>query len=401
MKGDPESQVSREEDNNWIIGGEEASFYGVPELEVEEDRFVTDIIYNPEEVEPVVEEVNEYLKEQFPKTFDATERCYRAAVEGGAYTEKELEDRYIEVLRSELNSTKTLDEEVERNYRGAISELTKPENDIWDVEIYSVFKRKEFPFFHGCDGRGGSGKERGDSLIALATFLGDDGLIEPGNPVEQIREALHGKKILNLGADSGSFTQILEHFGCETLGIEYDERMVKAARTGILSEDGEPYESVIQGDVWDLMLPESDLSERIDDDYDAIFSRLLFNEGSGVFEVPFEKKTELYESVPEYEREAFSIPEVETREVGGETKKYIQTNRSGIRLTNITHLFIAKTTERYLKEEGISLHLDIDSHCITAPKEILEKGFLAHLRGGVDINLGFSKSLDALPELTE
>jgi hypothetical protein len=120
-------------------------------------------------------------------------------------------------------------------------------------------------------------------VLALATLFNEGfHTIHPGNVVEDVRRLLKGKRILSLGDDTGSFTEVLQHFGCKTLGIEFDSGKVKLAHEGYLSEDRKPRTDVIQGDIWDLLIPGSKLLKTVGKyKYDAIFSKSLFNSGSG------------------------------------------------------------------------------------------------------------------------
>ena len=123
-------------------------------------------------------------------------------------------------------------------------------------------------------------KQRGEELIFLATLFNKGKFIQPSTAVAAVQRLLKGKRILSLGDDFGTLSEALSKLGCHVTGIEFDPQLVKMARSGNYTEDGKPNTAVVQGDVWELLLPESALAKEIGKDYDAIISVWLFNGGS-------------------------------------------------------------------------------------------------------------------------
>lgn len=126
-------------------------------------------------------------------------------------------------------------------------------------------------------------KHRAHELFLLTTFLGNEnGAIVPEKIIEQCKEVLKDKKILSLGDDTGSLSEVLKHFGAECTGIEYGQKKVALANAGVFSEDGKPNMSVRQGDIWDLITDDTELMKKLGGKkFDAVISVSLFNAGSG------------------------------------------------------------------------------------------------------------------------
>lgn len=179
-------------------------------------------------------------------------------------------------------------------------------------------------------------KDKSSFLLSLATLFGPNySPIQPDKALETIRKRLVGRKILSLGDDTGSFSEILQHFGCHTLGIEFDKDKVALAHTGKLSEDGRPRLDIIQGDIWELLLPESALATSLKSyKFDAIVSYALFNGGSGG-EYPNEHVEDLIRN---------RYPELGTIDqlMGADT--------------NFFNPLFPLLTSRFLKRHGLQLH---------------------------------------------
>lgn len=122
-----------------------------------------------------------------------------------------------------------------------------------------------------------------ENIIYLTSLLKGTPLSQEAT-IEEIKTALRGKKILVLGDDVGSLSEILIHYGAEAYGIEYDWELIGFAKNGTFAEDGKPQEQVIRGDVAKLADDSSDLFKTIEEKgpFDLIFSRALFNDGSGL-----------------------------------------------------------------------------------------------------------------------
>lgn len=124
---------------------------------------------------------------------------------------------------------------------------------------------------------------RGFEVIRLASAIAGKP-IGTCQAVEEVREALANKRILSLGDDTGSLTEILKSFGCDTVGIECDPVKVAIANAGYFDEHRAPRPDVIQGDIWSLLTQDPVLSKHVTPgSFDAIISVDLWN-GSGAEE---------------------------------------------------------------------------------------------------------------------
>ena len=103
------------------------------------------------------------------------------------------------------------------------------------------------------------------------------------HPLDEIREAVKGKKILIVGDDVGSLSEALNLLGASAYGIEYSKTEVEIAHAGVLSVDGKHQSQVIEGSAWDLIDENSDLVRTIREHgpFDYIFSSGVLNAGSG------------------------------------------------------------------------------------------------------------------------
>ncbi|MEK7540906.1 MAG: class I SAM-dependent methyltransferase [Patescibacteria group bacterium] len=125
-------------------------------------------------------------------------------------------------------------------------------------------------------------KHRSVALYELAAFSKGDAIAE--EDINVIETQLKDKKILILGDDTGSFSEILNSFGAKVIGIEIDKAKVAVAHSGVLSEKSEPQEQVIHGDIGDLTDEASDLYKKLEQSgpFDIIYSHAVFNGGSGI-----------------------------------------------------------------------------------------------------------------------
>ncbi len=125
-------------------------------------------------------------------------------------------------------------------------------------------------------------KRRAPQLYQIASFLQQKPLNKE-TAFQELKEAIGRKKILVLGDDVGSFSEVLNKLGAEAYGIERDGRAVAIAHSGIVAEDMRPQTQVIEGQLLDLRDGNSDLYKGIKEKgpFDVIFSRAVFNSGSG------------------------------------------------------------------------------------------------------------------------
>lgn len=121
-----------------------------------------------------------------------------------------------------------------------------------------------------------------EKIYNLASLLKGD-ILDDINPLEDVKKVLRGKKILVLGDEIGTLSQVLNTFGAEAYGIEYDPRVVALAHSGILAENLVPQTQVIEGNLWKLGDRESEFYKQISEKgpFDVIFSSAVFNDGSG------------------------------------------------------------------------------------------------------------------------
>ena len=100
------------------------------------------------------------------------------------------------------------------------------------------------------------------ALYELACFTKGE-IICGEQVVEQIKTEIQNKKILILGDDVGSFSEVLSSFGASVIGIEIDPLKIAIAHSGFFSEDGSSQDQVIAGDIADLAYPDSQLSKKL------------------------------------------------------------------------------------------------------------------------------------------
>ncbi len=106
------------------------------------------------------------------------------------------------------------------------------------------------------------------------------------HPIEQLKKAVQGKKILVLGDDCGNLSEQLNVLGAEAYGIEFNERKIRLAHSGFLAKDFKPQMQMTQGDLWDLRDEQTELFQQMQTKgpFDLIFSTFLINIGSGLGE---------------------------------------------------------------------------------------------------------------------
>lgn len=127
-------------------------------------------------------------------------------------------------------------------------------------------------------------EEQSHQLYYIASVFKGDRLDE-NDPSLYIKTALQGKKILVLGDDIGSLSEMLKFYGADAYGVEYDKFKVLVAHAGLLAENGQPQTQVIEGDVRELFSSsDAPLLKKLNQlgQFDMIFTDNLFNEGSGI-----------------------------------------------------------------------------------------------------------------------
>ncbi|MBU1126477.1 hypothetical protein KJ758_02600 [Patescibacteria group bacterium] len=130
------------------------------------------------------------------------------------------------------------------------------------------------------------GIKREDKIYQLYYLVSclKKGKIDEEDPINDIKTVLDSKKLLVLGDDNGSLSEMLRFYGADAYGIEYDELAVLIAHSGILSRDGKPQTQLLSGNIGDLSLEQSELIEKLQKlgPFDTIMSHAVFNTGSGI-----------------------------------------------------------------------------------------------------------------------
>lgn len=206
---------------------------------------ITEYEQNPEKFEGVFEAIRKNLEGEFPNS-----------------AERELNKSLDFYLTREF---------LAKNFPEVITELDQGVgygNDDPRAEKYYFINRKV---------------RRSKELYLVSSFLKGSAL-ESGDPVGELREILKNRKILVLGDDTGSFSEVLQRYGVEAYGIEFDPLRVAVGHMGIVAEDGQPQTQLMRGNIKDIADPTSELFQTLQEKgpFDVIFSTGVFNSGSGV-----------------------------------------------------------------------------------------------------------------------
>ncbi len=161
--------------------------------------------------------------------------------------------------------------ELDRRFPNTYKRTTKEIDEIAKSELGI----KVGDFFHN--------KHRSVALYEMAAFVKGDSIDEK-DAMDEIERELKDKKILILGDDTGSLSEVLNSLGAKAIGIEVNKNKVDTAHSGILSEDGKPQDQVILGDIGDLADNTSELYKKMvaSGPFDIIYSWAVFNGGSGI-----------------------------------------------------------------------------------------------------------------------
>lgn len=199
-------------------------------------------------------------------------------------------------------------------------------------------------------------KNQAKALYNIASFL-------KGRPLDQtetiadVRENLQGKRVLVLGDDTGSLSELLRHYGAESYGIENDEFKLLIARSGLLSLNGQPQEQVIEGSIGDFFEKSTTpLLERLKGlgPFDMIVSDYVFNHGSGIQELPTVRAIDkAAKQLAGFSGTIYASKIEETTHMSAEKKETVQIY---IALTNN----FRENCDRLLSNNGLQLHLTVD-----------------------------------------
>lgn len=257
------------ERNEKLFGSIEVQNICYPGLSLGMIGFESTKIKN-EKIRAVAEALEKEVKQDFPKT-------YRREITNG-----ELTSRRLEFFHDQPEKIAEIEEDYRKN-----------------VEWYDDYRRKSprgysYPDFPDSKStlRGIEKAGQLSSLYHITSFLKGK-LLDSEHIRTELRQVLEGKKILVLGDDIGSLSELLRSFGAEAYGIEFGEDNIEIAHSGIMSENGEPQNQVIEGDITELIIQDSNLSRKIKEigAFDVIFSNAVLNVGSGI-ELGFDKYAE-------------------------------------------------------------------------------------------------------------
>jgi hypothetical protein len=121
-------------------------------------------------------------------------------------------------------------------------------------------------------------------LYHLVSVLNGGLIGSKGDIKRELSEILQQKKILVIGDDIGSLSEVFNFFGAEAYGIESDDFYVAVAHSGLAGESGKPQTQVIRADVGDLQDKNKETFKYLEKigPFDAIYSWAVFNFGSGI-----------------------------------------------------------------------------------------------------------------------
>lgn len=121
-------------------------------------------------------------------------------------------------------------------------------------------------------------------LYRLVSVLNSGLIGSKGDVKRELSEILQQKKILIVGDDIGSLSEVLNYLGAEAYGIESDNFYVAVAHSGLASESGKPQTQVICADMGDLQDKNKKIFKHLEKigPFDAIYSWAVFNFGSGI-----------------------------------------------------------------------------------------------------------------------
>ena len=226
-----------------------------------------------------------------------------------------------------------------------------------DISLNEQFSKEEF-----LENK----REQAKMLYYITSFLKGTQL-DKEKPIENLKEILKDKKILVLGDDTGSLSEVLRQYGAESYGIEIDKFKILIAHSGIFAKNGNPQLQVIEGDLgtlfkgkdketldeFSLKYPEEKiqsliiankkerkLMEKLKElgPFDMIVSDNVFNFGSGIEKVPLEAIGDDYHSAEK-----------------GTT-------------ANAERLILKYNCDTLLKENGLQLHASVDEEYLFPKK---------------------------------
>lgn len=238
--------------------------------EIDLQKILVDSTPDGVEAKKILSEVERQIRADFPETADVSKHPANEFI-------AELKDFYhgderaLQIINRELTRKK-----------------------------YPVNFLRDFGYLHDKVGQD-------NNLYYAASFLKGSRL-DKDHLERDLRDSLVGKKILVLGDDSGSLSEIFGFYGAKCYGVEYDEFKILVAQSGILSENGKPQKQVMLGNIADLFLENSDLKKKLMRlrPFDLIVSYAVFNTGSGIEKlIPYDELD--YQRHVDFEQPGLSV----------------------------------------------------------------------------------------------
>ncbi len=219
--------------------------------------------------------INSQLKDIFPETFNISHQTQLLGQDSLRKENSPYAFKFTAEMESELLLTfEQIKERVKKlphnQFQVLPGDISSPE----DVDNEYIRKLLE-GFYTG-------NKRQGVSLYEICSFLQNKVLDEKVS-LNDVSEILKEKKVLVLGDDTGSLSEVLNKLGANAYGVEIDTDKVKIAHSGLLSEELEPQNQVIQGNLWDIQNINSALYKTLQQygPFDVIYSSAVINGGSG------------------------------------------------------------------------------------------------------------------------
>lgn len=147
--------------------------------------------------------------------------------------------------------------------------------------------------------------DRGVDMAVLAAAI--SGGEWDGQSMEELPRIFSDQKILVLGDDIGSLSEVLKGYGAITTSIERQEEAWKLAKAGRFTENGEERHDVFLGDLYELLDPHSSISRVVTErgPFDVIYSGDVFNRDEGSSGADFCGSPRLAHMIEEFAEQRF------------------------------------------------------------------------------------------------
>lgn len=196
---------------------------------------------------------------------------------------KRLEEVFGAVYVEDLHGHDIYSTLPDEDYAEKSKAISKANTEIIN-KITEYLKSQVFPKTFEVQGYTPYSSKRHQSDLFMLGSVLLNRRINPEQIETDLVEAFKGKQVLVLGDDMGTLSETINRLGGTAFGIEYDDELVRVARSGKNAEDGLPQTQVIEGDVADLIDENSELFKKLKSlgAFDAIYSHAVFNSGSGI-----------------------------------------------------------------------------------------------------------------------